>query len=60
MAKAREVELSRAIKAPRAQVNATKDQALVASTCVLSLEEERWRMIAPSLDELRIEADGCL
>lgn len=55
-AKARVAEHSRAVKTSRVQVSATEDQALVASTCLLPLEEECQRMIAPSLPELRAKA----
>lgn len=59
-AKAREVELMRAVEASRVQMSATEDQALVAFACMLSLEEERQRTIAPNLVELRAEAEGRL
>lgn len=40
-AKARETELSLVVKASRVEVNVARDQASIASSCVLSLDDEQ-------------------
>lgn len=55
-AKAREAELLKATEASRVQAGEAEDRAMIASACMMSLEEERLRTIALSPDELRDEA----
>lgn len=55
-AMAREVELSQTVKASRVKVNVVEDQASIAFSCILSLEDEWQRRVAPSGDEIMTEA----
>lgn len=55
-AKATAAELLKATEISRAQANEAGDQETIASACLLSLEEERLRIIASSPDELRAMA----
>lgn len=50
-AKAREVELSRAIKMPQVEVNVVETS--ITFGCVLSLEDEQQRMTVPSEDKIK-------
>lgn len=59
-AKDREAELSQALEASRSDVNATKEQVQIASTLVLSFEEEQKKKTLPSEEEIKPKAQECL